>query len=50
VPVARGAFRLAFDDEEGAHAAEAMYRPLREMPDTPATFISVDVCEVVGQA
>jgi hypothetical protein len=39
-----------FDDEEGARAAEATYRTLREMPDAPATFVSVEVCEVVGQA
>jgi len=39
-----------FDGEEGARAAEATYRTLREMPDAPATFISVDVCEVVGRA
>ena len=38
-----------FDAEEGARAAEATYMTLREMPDAPATFISVDVCEVVGQ-
>ena len=39
-----------FDGEEGARAAEATYRTLRDMPDAPATFISVEVCEVVGQA
>jgi hypothetical protein len=39
-----------FDDEEGARAAETTYPTLREMPDAPATFIAVDVCEVVGQA
>jgi hypothetical protein len=38
-----------FDGEEGARAAEANYNTLREAPDAPATFISVDVCEVVGQ-
>ncbi len=38
-----------FDGEEGARAAEANYQTLREMPDAPATFISVDICEVVGQ-
>jgi antibiotic biosynthesis monooxygenase (ABM) superfamily enzyme len=37
-----------FDDEDGARAAEATYQTLREMPDAPATFISVEVCEVVG--
>jgi len=39
-----------FDDEEGARAAEKTVLTLREMPDAPATFIGVDVCEVVGQA
>ena len=38
-----------FDGEQGARAAEAMYLTLREMPEAPATFISVEVCEVVGQ-
>jgi len=27
-----------------------MYQTLREMPEAPATFISVEVCQVVGQA
>jgi hypothetical protein len=39
-----------FDTEEQARAAEAMFSMLRNMPEAPATFISVDVCEVVGQA
>jgi len=39
-----------FDGEDGARAAEATYQTLREMPDPPATFVSVEVCEVVGQA
>jgi hypothetical protein len=39
-----------FDTEENARTAEAMFNTLRDMPDAPATFISVDVCEVVGQA
>jgi hypothetical protein len=39
-----------FDGEEGARAAEATYTTLRDMADAPAMFISVDVCEVVGQA
>ena len=39
-----------FDGEAGARAAEATYQTLREMPDAPATFVSVEVCEVVGQA
>ena len=39
-----------FDTEESARAAEATFNRLREMPDAPATFLSVDVCEVVGKA
>ena len=39
-----------FENEEGARQAEATYQTLREMPDAPATFIAVDVCEVVGRA
>ena len=39
-----------FDTVENARAAEATFNQLRGMPDAPATFISVDVCEVVGQA
>ena len=39
-----------FDTEENARTAEATYQTLRDMPDAPATFLSVDVCEVIGQA
>jgi hypothetical protein len=39
-----------FDTEENARAAEATFNTLRGMPDAPATFVSVDVCEVIGQA
>ena len=39
-----------FDTEHDARAAEATFTTLREMPDAPATFVSVDVCEVVGRA
>jgi len=39
-----------FDTEENARSAEARFNMLREMPDAPATFVSVDVCEVIGQA
>jgi hypothetical protein len=39
-----------FDTEEHARAAEATFNTLRDMPEAPATFMSVDVCEVVGQA
>jgi hypothetical protein len=38
-----------FDTEENARAAEGTFSTLRDMPEAPATFISVDVCEVVGQ-
>ena len=37
-----------FDTENNARAAEATFNQLRDMPDAPATFLSVDVCEVVG--
>ena len=37
-----------FDTEENARDAEATFNRLRDMPDAPATFLSVDVCEVVG--
>ena len=39
-----------FDTEANARAAEAVFNTLRDMPDAPATFLSVDVCEVIGQA
>jgi len=39
-----------FDTEEDARAAEVTFKTLRDMPDAPATFVSVDVCEVIGQA
>jgi hypothetical protein len=39
-----------FETEESARAAEATFNRLRDMPDAPATFISVDVCEVIGEA
>jgi heme-degrading monooxygenase HmoA len=39
-----------FDTEENARAAEATFNTLRDMPEAPATFISVDVCEIIGQA
>ena len=39
-----------FDTEADARTAEATFNSLRDMPDAPATFVSVDVCEVVGQA
>ena len=42
-------FRL-FDTEENARTAEATFNQFRDMPDAPATFISVDVCQIVRQA
>ena len=39
-----------FDTEEHARAAETTFNTLRGLPDAPATFISVDVCEIVGHA
>jgi hypothetical protein len=39
-----------FDTEENARAAGATFSQLRNMPDAPATFMSADVCEVIGQA
>ena len=37
-----------FDDEAHARSAEATFNTLRDMPEAPAIFVSVDVCEVVG--
>jgi hypothetical protein len=39
-----------FDTEQNARAAQATFSRLRDMPDAPATLLSVDVCEVVGHA
>jgi hypothetical protein len=39
-----------FDTEENARAAEATFSSLRDMPDAPATFVSVEVCRIIGQA
>jgi hypothetical protein len=38
-----------FDTQENARSAEATFNSLREMPEAPAVFVSVDVCEVIGQ-
>ena len=38
-----------FDTEQNARIAEATALTLREMPDAPAVFISVDVTRVIGQ-
>ena len=39
-----------FESEQDARAAEATFSTLRDMPEAPAVFVSVDVCEVIGQA
>ena len=39
-----------FDTEQNARTAEDTFNGLRQMPDAPATFVSVEVCEVIGQA
>ena len=39
-----------FDTEENARIAEATFNTLRDMPEAPAVFVSVDVCEVIGEA
>jgi hypothetical protein len=39
-----------FANEEDARAAEVTFSSLRDMPEAPASFVSVDVCEVIGQA
>lgn len=39
-----------FETEETARAAEVTFNGLRDMPDAPATFVSVDVCEIIGRA
>ena len=38
-----------FDTEEHARLAETTFSTLREMPEAPAVFVSVNVCEVVGE-
>ena len=39
-----------FDTERNARSAEATFNTLRDLPDAPAEFISVDVCEVIRHA
>jgi hypothetical protein len=39
-----------FETEETARTAEVTFNGLRDMPDAPAVFVSVDVCEVIGHA
>jgi hypothetical protein len=38
-----------FEAEADARQAEATFSSLRDMPDAPATFVSVEVCEIVGE-
>jgi hypothetical protein len=38
-----------FDNEDNARDAEMTFNRLRDMPDAPATFVSADVCEVIGR-
>ena len=38
-----------FDTEENARTAEATFNQLRDMPDAPATLVSVEVCKVIGE-
>lgn len=33
----------------GRRVLGAQHGRLRDMPDAPATFVSVDVCEVIGE-
>jgi hypothetical protein len=47
-PLIQHSFWL-FDTEEHARAAEATFSSLRDMPEAPAVFVSVDVCEIVGR-
>ena len=39
-----------FDTERNARSAEETFNTLRDLQDAPAEFVSVDVCEVIGQA
>ena len=39
-----------FDTEESAPAAELTFSQLRDLSDAPATFLSVEVCEIIGRA
>jgi hypothetical protein len=44
------AFLLAVRNRGRRRLAEATFNTLREMPEAPAVFVSVNVCEVVGEA
>jgi hypothetical protein len=39
-----------FETEQDAQKAKATFETLRDMPDAPASLVSADVCEIVGQA
>jgi hypothetical protein len=39
-----------FDTQGNSRAAETTFQQLHNMPDAPATFVSVDVCEMIGHA
>ncbi len=39
-----------FETEQNARAAEVTFNQLRDLPEAPATFLSVEVCEIVGHA
>ncbi len=36
-----------FDTEQNARAAESTFKTLRDLPEAPAAFVSVDVCEII---
>ena len=38
-----------FQTEADADAAATVFGSLRDMPDAPAEFVSVDVCEVIAE-
>jgi hypothetical protein len=38
-----------FDSEADARAAEVVFSSLRDLPDAPAVFVSVEVCELIAQ-
>jgi hypothetical protein len=35
--------------EPDARAAETVFSSLRDLPDAPAVFVSVEVCELIAQ-
>jgi hypothetical protein len=38
-----------FELEADARAAETVFSSLRDLPDAPAVFVSVEVCELIAQ-